>query len=1169
MRHKKFGSALRKFLEGLGLIGERNRWFDEEVRSDPRYLRRWIRGPLLPSKDSWSQLERAVKQRWARDSRVLARLAELEEILVWERQRKFRDRRKPPAKTERPAPTASHGRGGGVDAAEDDLCSRFLADTRIAAQLTTPTGRCALYLEDVYIHRGKVESAVRELADDYLAHSGTTGRWLSITGDAGHGKTSLLWYLTQEFRRLCSRTFPVQALQLSAGELDDICASFPARVPFIVVLDTLDLLVGIDDAALGALINQIRARGGLLVTACRRQELQLLAQHVRSDHTLELGRYAPDEAHAAIERFVRTSYSTWPEARKQAQISHVRELLDERRRIQDLSFEPLILRMIFEAYVPDDIPVDVNTQKVYDRFWEERVIADRVLKTPEDAYTRVTLCKGLAAYLYFDAPAHSERVSVDEILALCAPMGLLSPAATIEGLISSGVLRWWQMKTSVGFFHQTFLEYVAARHTLELRDHALRQRRVDRLLADVEEANLFRIPVLKQLMIQASVGDPRLFQDLCAAVVEINSPVSIRLALEVLGKASDIAPLDSLVRERSAREPTMFRGVALEVVRHYPAARVDLAFEILRPHLDAETIGETCSACEAFFAPMAPEKTLAFLLESWRLRRGIFRDREGSLKSALVEAFRAGGRSALEGLGEVFSALSAGVQAGLLDDLAEAWMPENASGASSFLAQIYDGVASSQSNEPRSAYVRAVASLQRVGPAHACTLARTLRDHVGDSLDLKTRTLLAEIIGIAGPSAFELEEALSDLLGSDHIRRLSAAEMLREAVKTNDPLMERLLALPTEPELSPEAINAIYWVTSGSRNPERMLAVLDRWTPTERGAGGAYRLLLQSAAKAGPGRTLAWLKAHMEASQSPSRKRQVLVGLQILAENAATSISPDDVRQFFKWGFLSPDATDEMKRVFANTAGLIAKIDAGLAQEILEKIFRSRNRDLTIAAINSLRTVDSADFLVAALDLTLRRTADEKSYATLGHFLYAVADGAPEAKAAVLRRLAAPDARRLIEAVNDPVAVSRILALLKSVAKTDVTMVLKLADICPLLDAGNAGTLSAVLENASQYVAEHTMLRTILHRLLALANFPHHRVCNSLLRALPRLDKLLPHREVADAVLAAILSEGPRKEKALGNLARAAKRLESWTPDDTETVVRSNLPPRVKSILLS
>ncbi|MGO8732125.1 MAG: hypothetical protein ACLQVM_04960, partial [Terriglobia bacterium] len=90
-------------------------------------------------------------------------------------------------------------------------------------------------------------------------------------------------------------------------------------------------------------------------------------------------------------------------------------------------------------------------------------------------------------------------------------------------------------------------------------------------------------------------------------------------------------------------------------------------------------------------------------------------------------------------------------------------------------------------------------------------------------------------------------------------------------------------------------------------------------------------------------------RGFVKLSQSPARKRQILVGFQILAENAATSIAPEDVLQFFNWGFLSPEATDEMKRVFANTAGLISKINPALAQEILEQILGSRRRDLTMA----------------------------------------------------------------------------------------------------------------------------------------------------------------------------------------------------------------------------
>jgi hypothetical protein len=64
-----------------------------------------------------------------------------------------------------------------------------------------------------------------------------------------------------------------------------------------------------------------------------------------------------------------------------------------------------------------------------------------------------------------------------------------------------------------------------------------------------------------------------------------------------------------------------------------------------------------------------------------------------------------------------------------------------------------------------------------------------------------------------------------------------------------------------------------------------------------------------------------------------------------------------------------------------------------------------------------------------------------------------------------------------------------MLVLLNTVAKTDAIIVLELAEVCPLLDAENPATLSAVLENARQYEADSTLLRMILNRLLGLGNF--------------------------------------------------------------------------------
>lgn len=150
-------------------------------------------------------------------------------------------------------------------------------------------------------------------------------------------------------------------------------------------LDRVAAQASVDDAALSAHLNTIRAKGGLLLTTCRRQEIQTLGSFIKSNRTLELRRYEEEEARAAVERYVDAAYPNSSENERRAQAKNVWELLDARRRIQDLTFEPLLLRMIFEAYVPDKIPPDINTQRVYDHYWAQKVLGDRTSKNLEMA----------------------------------------------------------------------------------------------------------------------------------------------------------------------------------------------------------------------------------------------------------------------------------------------------------------------------------------------------------------------------------------------------------------------------------------------------------------------------------------------------------------------------------------------------------------------------------------------------------------------------------------------------------------------------------------------------------------------------------------------------------------------------------------------------------------
>jgi hypothetical protein len=165
--------------------------------------------------------------------------------------------------------------------------------------------------------------------------------------------------------------------------------------------------------------------------------------------------------------------------------------------------------------------------------------------------------------------------------------------------------------------------------------------------------------------------------------------------------------------------------------------------------------------------------------------------------------------------------------------------------------------------------------------------------------------------------------------------------------------------------------------------------------------------------------------------------------------------------------------------------------------------------------------------------------------------------------------LGARDAKTLLSGIDDPVVASRLLGLLKSTARADVEAVFELCQVCPILDDGNAATLAAVLQNVSWHIQDPPRLRGILDRLLELAAYPQDRIRNSLVRALRSFDKRLPFRQVPQAILKTILTRDRWDEKALANLVRAAKHVESWTREDSETLLRSNLPQKVKAILLS
>jgi hypothetical protein len=256
-----------------------------------------------------------------------------------------------------------------------------------------------------------------------------------------------------------------------------------------------------------------------------------------------------------------------------------------------------------------------------------------------------------------------------------------------------------------------------------------------------------------------------------------------------------------------------------------------------------------------------------------------------------------------------------------------------------------------------------------------------------------------------------------DRLRDDARKELFDAVLINDVARTNSAVMDRLLLLPRDKENGPEIVNIVSTVASGSQDAEKVLAVIERWDPTERGVGSAYRLLMDTAATADPKRTLAWLRSRIPIAKTNARRRQILVGFQVVAENAPVSISLEDANLFWQFGYVRGHATDEMKRVIASAAGWITQIDESLAREMFLRVFEDRRRESINAAIGSLRTMGSPQFVEFVYGLVLKFTNHQESHATLGHFLEVISQRDFDVRAALVLKIAAPESRALLRLI--------------------------------------------------------------------------------------------------------------------------------------------------------
>jgi len=330
------------------------------------------------------------------------------------------------------------------------------------------------------------------------------GKFAVIVGDAGFGKTNLLCNLANVLLNEEQYTvFFVKSENLRGNEfdkkiLDDFEITETGLNAFlkmirdenekiIFLLDTLDVIATDDGIArLDDFLTKVKGENRVVIGASRPLEFEKIEELTMK--TFELKPFSDDEIRRLFDKY-KAFYNM--------------EGIELRLPVLEVCRNPLHMRMLFEVYQPNEIPEDINTQKLYDRYWEKKVAEIRIGalshldagKKRKAEEVKEDLTKNIAAEMLaskqimlsksdikniedemredYSKIQYAEVKNSTDVTITQTIKELLIEYDTIiddayHDLLDEGVLR--EQADSVEFFHQSFFEYAVARALIEKED---------------------------------------------------------------------------------------------------------------------------------------------------------------------------------------------------------------------------------------------------------------------------------------------------------------------------------------------------------------------------------------------------------------------------------------------------------------------------------------------------------------------------------------------------------------------------------------------------------------------------------------------------------------------------------------------------------------------------
>lgn len=1033
----------------------------------------------------------------------------------------------------------------------------------------------AIYLADnLYVHRSATEQLLLDEAQRFSVQEQAHGKWISIVGNAGRGKSSLLWSLFQQLKEIAQQweprlsIIPFQAQMLGQTASEEIKATvqrvlktIPPGQRVIVLIDTLDILVGINDPGLSQTINTLRSSGCLLITASRRQEAEQLYTLVNRDRHIELPHYSDEEFSLITQRYIEKAYPGWVVAQKEQQFNKVANLLEQRRNANELDFEPLILRMIFEVYAPHDIPQDINTQKVYQRFWEERVLRDRGQSLAQQL-ARDRMCRLFARFIVFDEErGHTDVLSVDRFQAAWRQEFTTEfPVDTLHSLVSSGVLQWAIGRSAVRFFHQTFLEYTAAYDTRCGESLAEKERRIELLLKDVGANELFRVPVLKQLAIQDYHEEQQEWRPILRHLRLAGNLLAAQLLFEIIGKIDEEEFCRELCEEWIQDDDRIIGAVIVEAVRHYPRKRIPLALQLLKPFLQDDRQFAIYTLCQKSFAVLAAAEVHDFLRSHLESARRGDRNVRTFYKDALCAALLHGAIQAGETLADLFPRLDAGQQAGMLENMEAMLTEANAAQFAEFLCErIYPTLSSSMAWK---AFAQFFSKIHESSPQMAAAQLRVLISAKEWQKEKWSAQFIGSLIGVALADEVVVRTALQDLYAKDHLQRLTAAAILNRAPdQYTDLIVQQLLASETTHK---DILPSLFLVIAGRKNaaPETLIQFLERWENVV-GTGEPIREILRNLANQAPERSKQWLLDKL-----PAGKRSHFVFFSLLVQTNAGLFNAEELSQVYR---LAKATGQWHLREFASVAGCLAVVDEQRASQFFADLLRHGDDACRQAAISSLRfcLASHPALVLQQSELVFALTVKSGRLAYLQQLFSIIRDFPQSHGNELLVCLDRWSQTAFFTGIGDEMLLTELIATIKVAAGQNPRLALAISARLPDKLNGVGQGQAAFYMNLCHKSDDDEILLEVLQRfgsLLQTEGLRGNHIRNALGNSLPLLDRKLGGRKVIEMIFGVCQRVGD--ERSLEDLMRAAVRVPSLTEADISALLNLDLPEKARGILL-